>query len=62
MELRHARAGHARAETGVIRMPEPGNIAPDFTLSSTIGEINLQQRFSGKKLVLAFYIEDKTPG
>jgi len=43
-------------------MPEPGNIAPDFTLPSTIGEINLHQRFIGKKLVLAFYIEDKTPG
>ena len=45
-----------------MRMPEPGDFAPDFTLQSTIGEINLRQRLDGKKLVLGFYIEDKTPG
>jgi peroxiredoxin len=43
-------------------MPELGEPAPDFTLQSTIGEINLRQHLDGKKLVLGFYIEDKTPG
>jgi peroxiredoxin len=43
-------------------MPEVGERAPDFTLQSTRGEINLQRFCSGKMLVLAFYIEDRTPG
>lgn len=43
-------------------MPEPGDPAPDFTLQSTVGEISLRQHMDGKKLVLGFYIEDKTPG
>ncbi len=42
--------------------PEVGERAPDFTLQSTRGEINLRRFGSGKKLVLAFYIEDRTPG
>ena len=43
-------------------MPEVGDIAPDFTLPSTSGEISLRGLNQGKKLVVAFYIEDKTPG
>ena len=42
--------------------PDVGERAPDFTLQSTLGEINLRRFGSGKKLVLAFYIEDRTPG
>ena len=41
--------------------PDVGEHAPDFTLQSTRGEINLRRFGSGKKLVLAFYIEDLTP-
>jgi len=44
------------------KMPDLGELAPDFTLQSTIGEINLRQHLDGKKLVLGFYIEDRTPG
>ena len=43
-------------------MPEVGDVAPDFTLPSTLGEINLRAFNRGKKLVIAFYIEDGTPG
>jgi len=42
--------------------PDVGERAPDFTLQSTQGEINLRRFSSGKKLVLAFYVEDLTPG
>ena len=42
--------------------PDVGERAPDFKLQSTRGEINLRRFGSGKKLVLAFYIEDRTPG
>ena len=43
-------------------MLEVGDIAPDFTLPSTSGEINLRSFADGKKVVLAFYVEDNTPG
>jgi peroxiredoxin len=43
-------------------MPDIGELAPDFTLQSTRGVISLRQFGGGKKLVLAFYIEDGTPG
>ena len=43
-------------------MPEIGDPAPDFTLRSTGGEIALRSFNEGQKLVLAFYIEDVTPG
>ena len=43
-------------------MPQVGDPAPDFTLSSTVGEIGLGSLNQQKKLVVAFYIEDKTPG
>lgn len=43
-------------------MPEVGEPAPDFTLDSTIGQIKLRRHLSDRRLVLGFYIEDKTPG
>ncbi len=38
-----------------------GSKAPDFTLSSTHGEINLSALLTKNKVVLAFYAEDNTP-
>ncbi len=43
-------------------MPEVGDKAPDFTLPSTAGEVSLHTLLQGGKLVLAFYVEDNTPG
>ena len=43
-------------------MPEPGEKAPDFTLDSTAGQVTLSEINRGGKIVLAFYIEDNTPG
>lgn len=43
-------------------MPDVGDLAPDFTLPSTSGEISLRKFNQGRKLVIAFYIEDRTPG
>lgn len=43
-------------------MPEPGDAAPDFTLSSDEGnEVSLSD-FRGRPLVLYFYPKDDTPG
>ncbi|MSQ15559.1 MAG: redoxin domain-containing protein [Dehalococcoidia bacterium] len=38
-----------------------GDKAPDFSLPSTQGEINLFSLLAGKRVVLAFYTEDNTP-
>ena len=43
-------------------MPENGQMAPDFTLPSTCGPLSLSQLWQDQKIVLAFYIEDNTPG
>ena len=43
-------------------MPETGKLAADFTLPSTQGPLTLSQVWQDKKVVLAFYIEDHTPG
>ena len=43
-------------------MPEVGDQAPDFTLPSTAGDVGLSTFGQGKRLVLAFYVEDLTPG
>ncbi len=43
-------------------MPEVGETAPDFTLSSTTGATRLRPLGGVGKLVVAFYIEDGTPG
>jgi thioredoxin-dependent peroxiredoxin len=42
-------------------MPDKGDQAPDFTLPSTEGNISLSEIASGKKVLLAFYMEDNTP-
>lgn len=39
-----------------------GDIAPDFTLPSTVGDITLSVVAADSRVVLAFYIEDRTPG
>ena len=43
-------------------MPQVGNPAPDFTLPSTTGPLTLSRVWQDRKVVLAFYIEDQTPG
>lgn len=43
-------------------MLQIGDKAPDFILPSTCGEIRLRTFAENKKRVLAFYIEDNTPG
>lgn len=43
-------------------MAEIGELAPDFTLLSTAGDITLSKVAAEKKVVVAFYMEDKTPG
>ena len=42
-------------------MPEPGEQAPDFTLPTTEGDVNLHELTARSKVVLAFYFEDATP-
>ena len=44
------------------RMVEIGDVAPDFTLPSTAGDITLSAVAADRRVVLAFYIEDRTPG
>lgn len=41
--------------------PDVGEIAPDFTLSSTQGEITLSKRLTGGPVLLVFYPGDDTP-
>ncbi len=43
-------------------MAETGDIAPDFTLPSTAGDITLSEVAADRRVVLAFYMEDGTPG
>ena len=43
-------------------MVDTGDIAPDFTLLSTAGSITLSEVVADRRVVLAFYMEDKTPG
>ena len=43
-------------------MVEIGDTAPDFTLPSTAGSITLSEAAADRQVVLAFYMEDKTPG
>lgn len=43
-------------------MAGTGDIAPDFTLPSTAGTITLNAVMAERRVVLAFYMEDKTPG
>ena len=43
-------------------MVRTGEAAPDFTLPSTAGNITLSAIVAERRVVLAFYMEDKTPG
>lgn len=43
-------------------MVDMGEIAPDFTLPSTAGDITLSEVASDRQVVIAFYMEDRTPG
>ena len=43
-------------------MFQVGEQAPNFTLPSTVGPLTLSQVWQDQKVVLAFYIEDNTPG
>lgn len=43
-------------------MIAPGGQAPDFALPSTAGPLRLSDLWQGCRVVLAFYIEDRTPG
>lgn len=47
---------------GLERMVDTGDTAPDFTLPSTAGDITLSAILADEQVVLAFYVEDKTPG
>ena len=42
-------------------MAEVGEVAPDFVLTATTGEVRLSDLCAGGKVVLAFYAEDNTP-
>jgi peroxiredoxin Q/BCP len=42
-------------------MLEAGDEAPAFTLPSTRGELHLGELSAGRKVLLAFYAEDRTP-
>ncbi|MER3398192.1 MAG: peroxiredoxin [Chloroflexota bacterium] len=43
-------------------MVEVGEQAPDFALPSTSGPLRLSELWRDRKVVLAFYAEDRTPG
>ena len=43
-------------------MLQAGEMAADFTLPSTSGSLTLSLEWRDRKVVLAFYIEDNTPG
>lgn len=43
-------------------MPQVGEKAPDFILPSTQGRFQLSHAYKSKRVVLAFYSEDDTPG
>ena len=43
-------------------MLQLGDTAADFTLPSNAGSLTLSREWQDRKVVLAFYIEDNTPG
>ena len=43
-------------------MVQTGEQAPDFTLPSAAGPLTLSDVWQTNKVLLAFYIEDATPG
>ena len=54
-------ADPAAAATPVIEL-KIGDLAPDFTVTSTVGKITLSQLLKQGPVVLAFYPADFTPG
>lgn len=42
-------------------MPDAGDRAPDFTLTSTVGDVRLSTLLADGPLILVFYTEDGTP-
>lgn len=45
----------------MAEMPKPRDMAPDFTLPSTQGEVRLSDLWRDRIVVLTFYQEDGTP-
>jgi len=45
----------------MARLPDVGDSAPDFTLSSTQGEVTLSKRLASGAVLLVFYPGDDTP-
>jgi peroxiredoxin len=45
----------------MARVPDTGDVAPDFTLPSTAGEIVLSERLRERAVLLVFYPGDDTP-
>lgn len=43
-------------------MIQPGVVAPDFTLESTVGPVTLSSLRGQSNAVLIFYPKDNTPG
>ncbi len=43
-------------------MPQPGDLAPDFTLPTDEGKPLELSSLRGRKVVLFFYPKDDTPG
>ena len=41
---------------------QQGQKAPSFHLSTTRGDVSLEELLKGGKLIVAFYLEDGTPG
>ena len=44
-----------------MTVPQPGDQAPDFALTTTEGEVSLAGLLAKDRLILAFYAEDATP-
>jgi len=51
---------HSNSET--VPIPQPGDLAPDFTLPTDEGKPLTLSSLRGRKVVLFFYPKDDTPG
>jgi peroxiredoxin Q/BCP len=45
----------------MARAPDAGDLAPDFTLASTAGDVTLSERLRERAVLLVFYPGDDTP-